>query len=76
MGQHRWVFIAVFGVVADDLPKRETTITNENLLTMDGPGCLNCELPYSAALDATPCDAPPYEIKPTQHTIIDARRSH
>lgn len=73
MNQHRWVFIGVFGVPDADLLTRKTTITPDNLLTLEGPACLNCDAVYSYTKAALPCSAPPYKLRKSPHRISKPR---
>lgn len=51
-GVHLWTVITMFKVTpsADDF-----FLDQENLITIQGPGCYKCERPFSPALDQTPC---------------------
>lgn len=54
-GKHEWIMIASFRT-ADPI-STQFLLDLENLISINGPGCLWCEEPYSALLAARWCDA-------------------
>lgn len=52
-GRHEWVVLAMFRV-ADPSAER-FDLDTENLVTIEGPGCYQCERPYSPQVVTQPC---------------------
>lgn len=56
VGQHLWVMAGLWRV--HNPTAGQVELDRENLLTIDGPGCLWCEKPYSESLARQRCRAP------------------
>lgn len=56
-GQHQWIVMTVYRVADPTAPQQNLDM--ENLLTIEGPGCLVCEKAYSPELAAGPCAGDP-----------------
>jgi hypothetical protein len=52
-GQHLWCNFAVFLLAHPDADSQLMDL--ENLITIEGPGCLICELPWDPVIDGEPC---------------------
>jgi hypothetical protein len=60
-GEHLWVVVSAHRVVPVDGGSYE--LDHENLLSVDGPGCFKCELPYSAEVAARFCNGSIEELQ-------------
>lgn len=45
-GQHTWVAMAVFNVNPERFFQEPIYMDLENMLSIEGPGCLHCEQPW------------------------------
>jgi len=52
-GEHLWIIAAAWHAINPGNPHR--LLDAENLLSINGPGCWKCELPWSPEIDGTPC---------------------
>lgn len=60
--EHTWIVLAAYAVN----PLKEDAgegydLDMENLMTVDGPGCLHCERRYTSELASIPCPGGPVE---------------
>lgn len=57
-GEHQWIVLGVWRVsdpAAAYRPDGQVLLDRENLLSIEGPGCMACEARYSAEVAAAPC---------------------
>lgn len=54
-GKHLWVFASAWLVQDPKLLGDEVIFDQENLLTLQGPGCYKCEKPYSGQMAKRKC---------------------
>lgn len=55
-GQHLWMVLTMYRVVP---PRERYDLDMENLLSIEGPGCLWCEEPWSEGLAVRRCYGQP-----------------
>jgi hypothetical protein len=53
-GQHLWTILGVW-MVTNPAQRENVELDAENLLTVEGPGCFKCELPYNVQTARKPC---------------------
>lgn len=55
-GAHLWVVLSMFQI---EPTAGRFFLDRENLLTIEGPGCFWCELPWTEKVAANPCTGAP-----------------
>lgn len=66
-GKHQWSVVAVYALTDEEAAYRGpigVPLNSRNRLSVEGPGCLNCEEPWTPALAAKPCPADWYDMSP------------
>lgn len=75
-GQHQWVVAAIYGLTEAEARATSEGISQrldaEHRITVEGPGCYNCELRWSPEVEATPCDVPWEQIGPNNIRVRQA----
>lgn len=56
-GEHLWIVASMYQV--KPRLNGEYHLDTENLLTIEGPGCLHCEEDWSPQVEARPCPGEP-----------------
>jgi hypothetical protein len=69
---HRWIMTVVYGLSEDGARGAyrgaQVLLDRENLLSIDGPGCLDCEEMW-VAVHHKPCPAPSYDLGPKPRNV-------
>lgn len=72
--RHQWVVMATYAVTdaearAIHQPDYEQRLDAEHRLSIDGPGCLNCEQAWSQSVARSPCPTPWHHMKPNPSNV-------
>ena len=67
MNAHQWVVLATYGLTDAEAAAlhdgAEQRLDAEHRLSVDGPGCMNCEMAWTPERAAAACPAPRYDVE-------------
>lgn len=73
-GRHQWTVFITYGLTDAEAAALEAggeqRLDEERRVSIDGPGCVNCEETYTAELAAKPCPAPWYVWEPADAQVV------
>lgn len=74
--KHQWVVFVTYGLTDAEARAVENgeqgRLDAERRLSVDGPACLNCEMPWSERLARNPCSATWHDMKPSDVRVVQA----